>query len=163
MNMKCNKETETSFYHLDWILGKCKNNCSITDLKSCISKHYQPKQGEENFLSSYVFEKVMTNYYNEQSKVCFYDRVTRVDKKSTLFAIIDQLQHLAQKYLVHRFMVSNDTYYWKNFIQNNPFHVLTEKFQVQSDDYSGKQQTLHNTVLHSPNNKTTKYIRRYKP
>ena len=25
MNMKCNKETETSFYHLDCILGKCKN------------------------------------------------------------------------------------------------------------------------------------------
>ena len=122
--MKCNKETETSFYHLDCILGKCKNKCSITDLKSCISKHYQPKQGEENFLLSYVFEKVMTNYFNEQSKVCFYDRVTRVDKKSTLFGIIDQLQHLAQKYLVHRFMVSNDTYYWKNFIQNNPFHVF---------------------------------------
>ena len=56
----------------------------------------------------------------------------------------------------------------ENFIQNSPFHVvwldysqninLTEKFQVQSADYSGKQQTLHNTVLHSPNNKTTKYI-----
>ena len=99
MNMKCNKETETSFYHLDCILGKCKNRCSITDLKSCISKHYQPKQGEENFLLSYVFEKVMTNYFNEQSKVCFYDRVTRVDKKSTLFGIIDQLQHLAQNTL----------------------------------------------------------------
>ena len=46
MNMKCNKETETSFYHLDCILGKCENKCSITNLKSCISKHYQPKQGE---------------------------------------------------------------------------------------------------------------------
>ena len=94
--------------------------------------------------------------------------VIRVDKKDRLFGIIDQLQHLAQKYLVHRFMVCNDTYYWKNFIQNSPFHIfwvdysqninLTEKFQVQSADYSGKQQTLHNTVLHSPNNKTTKYM-----
>ena len=41
----------------------------------------------------------MTNYFNEKSKVCFYDRVTRVDKKSTLFGIIDQLQHLAQNTL----------------------------------------------------------------
>ena len=100
--------------------------------------------------------------------------VTRVDKKDTLFGIVDQLQLLAQKYLVHRFMVSNDTY-WKNFIQNSPFDVvwldysqninLTEKFQVQSADYSEKQQTLHNTVLYSPNNKTTKYIyhRWYEP
>ena len=99
MDMKCNKETETSFYHLDCILGKCKNKCSITDLKSCISKHYQPKQGEENFLLSYVFEKVMTYYFNKKSKVCFYDRVTRVDKKDTLLEIIDQLQHLAQNTL----------------------------------------------------------------
>ena len=41
----------------------------------------------------------------------YYVLVTRVDKKDTLFGIIDQLQHLAQEYLVHRFMVSNDTYY----------------------------------------------------
>ena len=68
MNMKCNKETKTSFYHLDCILGKCRNKCSIvTDLKSCISKHPRPKQGEENFLLSYVFEKVMTNYFNKKS------------------------------------------------------------------------------------------------
>ena len=99
MDMKCNKETETSFYHLNCILGKYKNKCSITDLKSCISKHYQPKQGEENFLLSYVFEKVMTYYFNTMSKVCFYDRVTCVDKKDTLFGIIDQLQHLAQNTL----------------------------------------------------------------
>ena len=74
--------------------------------------------------------------------------VTSVDKKDTLFEIIDQLQHLAQKYLVHRFMIGNDTY-WKYFIQNSPFDVvwldysqninLTEKFQVQSLDYSGNQ------------------------
>ena len=44
---------------------------------------------------------------------------------------------------------------WLDYSQNVN---LTEKFQGQSSDCSGKQQTLHNTVLHSQNNKTTKYI-----
>ena len=47
---------------------------------------------------------------------------------------------------------------WLDYSQNIN---LTEKFQVQSAHYSGKQQTLHNTVLHSPNNKTIKQRNTY--
>ena len=38
-------------------------------------------------------------------QVCYYRRVGRVDKKETIFEIMAHLQVLAQKDLVHRFII----------------------------------------------------------
>ena len=45
--MKCNKEESTSFHGLHCILGKCKNNCQIVDVKKQIRKSYHLNQKEK--------------------------------------------------------------------------------------------------------------------
>ena len=107
------------------------------------------------------FSNVATSYFNTARKKVVYNRTTRVDKHESLSSVIMELQHLSQKYLLHRFNVSNDNYYWKLFLETTESYVLwldysqniklTEKNQVQSAHFSGRQHTLHNTVLRSPN------------
>ena len=66
------------------------------------------------------------------------------------------------------FFVINDKFYWKNFCQTKKDQTLwldysqniafTEKKQVQSAHFSGRQHTLHNTVIQSPNEGESVYI-----
>ena len=108
----------------------------------------------------YVFETVTTKYFNKNGKQVSYTRTARVGKNESLHSIIDQLQQLAKNYLLHRFSVVNDKIYWKEFLEATGNHTLwldysqniafTEKKQVQSAHFSGRQHTLHNTVIQSP-------------
>ena len=66
------------------------------------------------------------------------------------------------------FFVINDKFYWKNFCQTTKYQTLwldysqnivfTEKKQVQLAHFSGRQHTLHNTVIKSPNEGESVYI-----
>ena len=89
-------------------------------------------------------------------------RTARVDKHDSFETIINKLQVLAEKYLLHQFFVVNDKRYWKKkILQVTQYYTLwldysqniafTEKKQVQSAHFSGRQHTLHNTVIQSPN------------
>ena len=108
----------------------------------------------------YVLEAVTTKYFNKNGKKVSYTRTARVDKNESLHSIIDQLQQLAKNYLLHRFSVVNGKIYWKEFLETTGNHTLwldysqniaiTEKKQVQSAHFSGRQHTLHNTVIQSP-------------
>ena len=108
----------------------------------------------------YVFETVTTKYFNKNGKQVSYTRTARVDKNESLHSIINQLQQLAKNYLLHRFSVVNDRIYKKEFLETteNPTLWLdysqniafTEKKQVQSAHFSGRQHILHNTVIQSP-------------
>ena len=155
--MKCGKETGTNYYYRDCILGTCKNKCRVTNIANDLC-------GENDLnisVSYYIFSNVATSYFNTAGKKVVYNRTTRVDKHESLSSVIMELQHLSQKYLLHRFNVSNDNYYWKLFLETTESYVLwldysqniklTEKNQVQSAHFSGRQHTLHNTVLRSPN------------
>lgn len=64
------------------------------------------------------------------------------------------------------FFVVNDKVYWKKmFLKNTQHHTLwldysqniafKEKRQVQSAHFSGKQQTLHNTIIQTPGEMVT--------
>ena len=101
-----------------------------------------------------------TKYFNKNGKQLSYTCTAHVDKNESLHSIIDQLQQLAKNYLLHRFSVVNDKIYWKEFLETTGNHTFwldyflniafTEKKQVQSAHFSGRQHTLHNTVIQSP-------------
>ena len=82
--------------------------------------------------------------------------------------IISQLQSVAMHYLIHRFFIINDFIYWRRFLSETEHDTLwfdysqninfTEKRQVQSAHFSGRQHTLHSTVLQAPKNGKHTYI-----
>ena len=69
MNMKCNKETETSFYHLDCILSKCK--ISVVLLIWNPASQNTINQNREKKISCCLM--CLKNYFNKKGKVCFYE------------------------------------------------------------------------------------------
>ena len=113
-------------------------------------------------------ETVETQYYNKSGKLITDSQTARVDKHNFVKNITDLLQLLPQRYIVHRFFVINNKVYWKKFCQTTEHHTLwldysqniafTEKKQVQSAHFSGRQHTLHNTVIQSPNEGESVYV-----
>ena len=91
-----------------------------------------------------------------------YTQTAHVDKNDLIENIAKQLQILAEKYLLHRFFVVNDKCYWKKFLDQTEHYILwldysqniafKEKKQAQSAHFSGRQHTLHNTIILSPEN-----------
>ena len=165
-NMNCKREPETDFHSRTCILSQCDKNCKIVNISADLAK-VLPKAKTKK-VHYYVFETVDTQYYNNRGKLVSYSRTARVDKHDFVENIIEQLQLLAQKYILHRFFVINDKVYWKKFLQSTEYHTLwldysqniafTEKKQVQSAHFSGKQHTLHNTVIQSPNQGKIVYV-----
>ena len=156
----CPKDTETNFYSRECILGQCKNNCKITcisdDLKNDMAKIKSKK------VHYYVFETVETKYHKKHGKLVTYTRTARVDKNDLLENIARQLQILAEKYFLHRFFVVNEKCCWKKFLDQTEHYTLwldysqniafKEKKQAQSVHFSGRQHTLHKTIILSPEN-----------
>ena len=99
----------------------------------------------------YIFETVQT--------VC----TTHANKHDTTESIISQLQLLSEQYLLHCFFLVNNRCYWKKFLDKTGHHThwlnysqntaFNKKKQVQSAYFSGRQHTLHNTVIQSPDSK----------
>ena len=162
----CQRDAKTDFFKLDCILGKCTNKCQVTNIIHDINDHLAT--AETKNASYYVFEKIPTHYYNKDGKKVTYDRVGRVDKNESVLRIISELQKHASDYLIHRFFAIHDRVHWEKFLDNTPYHALwldfsqniklVEKNQAQSAHFSGKQQTLHNTVLCYPNRSDTRYV-----
>ena len=119
--MKCEKDEAISFHKLNCLLSECENKCEVLD----IMEHLKNigKRNENSLILYYVFEIVPTKYYNNNGELTYYNRTTRLDKKSTFHEIISQLQSLAQHYLVHRFSVANDQFYWQKFLQNSTYFM----------------------------------------
>ena len=157
-NMTCGRETETDFYKRTCIVGQ-RDNCKIVNISNDL-KNYLPNVQAKN-VHYYVFETVETQYYNKSGKLVSYMHNARVDKYDSVETIINKLQVLAEKYLLHCFFMVNDKVYRKKFLQTTQYYTLwldysqniafTEKKQVQSTHFSGRQHTLHNTAIQSPN------------
>ena len=119
-------------------------------------------------VSFYVFEAVKTKCFSKLGKDVSYDRTARVDKKDLIQNIISQLQSAAMHYLIHHFFIINDFTYWRRFLSETEHYTLwldypqninfTKKRQVQSAHFSGRQHTLHSTVLQAPKNGKHSYI-----
>ena len=157
--IQCDRDQETNYFELECILGKCGNSCQIINIKDYCKPFL--KAAKNKTVSFYVFEKVTTFYYNKNGEKVGYDRTGRVDKNWHINEIIDELQSMASKYLQHYFFVINDRVYWKRFLDSSTNFTLwldysqniafKEKKQVQSAHFSGKQHTLHNTLIRNPN------------
>ena len=163
-SFKCNPEEDTHFFKLECILRKCENKCKITD----IMKDLNLKDDNNQMTSYYIFERMVTSYFNKSGKNVSYTRTSHIDKKEPIRDVTEKLQSVSQKYLLHRYSIVNDKIYWQKFLLNNPHYTLLldysqniafkEKYQCQSAHFSGRQQTLHNTVLQSPKNGDNTYL-----
>ena len=71
------------------------------DLKSYL-------QNQSKNVQFYVYETAETKYYNKKGEQTSYTCTTRVDKQEKIEIVINNLQSLATKYLLHRFFVIND-------------------------------------------------------
>ena len=100
--------------------------------------------------------------HNNRNLVCI---TTETNKKSYLHLhcfCCCLIQSVAVHYLIHRFLIINDFTYWRRFLSETEHYTLwldysqtinfTEKRQVQSAHFSGRQHTLHDTVLQAPKN-----------
>ena len=112
----------------------------------------------EKKVSYYEFESVTESYNNKQGEKRFYKRIARVDYKDVkLRDVYARLMEVSKDYLVHRHMTILDKVYWARFLCNVDQPILwmdysmniklTEKNQVQSAHFSGKQQTLHDSLI----------------
>ena len=111
-------------------------------------------------ISYNIFEKVEEIYYGKHGNKKFYQLVARVDKRAPLNEVYDLLQSVARDYLKHRYHVSCDNVYWKRFLEQTDNCVvwldysqnikLTPKTEAQSAHFSGKQQTLHDSLIRDP-------------
>ena len=149
----CEKDENLNFNTLQCIRGTCARSCSLSTSTERTFDDNTPKR-------YYTAEKVPTVYYNKQGKKCEYMRVARVNKSATLQELYTKLEDIAVEYLLHRHSVVADRVFWAHMSETleQPYiHMdysqniaLKPKHEVQSQHYSGKEQTLHCTVLVFP-------------
>ena len=127
----------------------------------------QIKTNSKKIVKFYVFERVDTKYFDTNGVEKIYKRTTRVDKREELSKVVEMLDSCSKSYLLHRYRVVNDNVHWARLLMktNQPILWLDysrninfkEKCQVQSAHFSGKQQTLHCSLLINPDG-SNKYI-----
>ena len=117
---------------------------------------------DDEKLYAYVqFQPTKTRFFNTQGKPVEYTRCARTELK----ALLNDMQRLLIEggigYLQHCFFVSLDKAFWLRFkseclcpiihIDYSENIQLTPKNEVQSAHYSGRQHTLHCSVLFNNN------------
>ena len=96
-------------------------------------------------VNSDVFDTVEIQYYNKSGKlVCSQN--AQVNKHELVGNIINQLQVLAQKYILHRFFVINNKVYWEkttnyhtlwlNYSQNIAFTEKKSNWHISQEGYT---------------------------
>ena len=152
-SFQCGPDEKLSFVPRSCILSECENKCQPSTANEREFKDKTPKK-------YYVFEKVLTFYHNKDGRKINYERTTRVDKEATLDELYRMLKDVAVNYLLHRHSVVADRVFWSHMheILTQPYiHLdysenigLKPKHEVQAMHFSGKEQTLHCTVLKCP-------------
>ena len=160
MFFECQKDRDINYPKLSCIEGICTNNCVITDESN---KDYQ----WDKHVSYYQFGKVTESYYNKKGEKTYYERTARKDFNVPLKDAYNLLQKFAKDYLRHRYHTLLDKVYWDRYLSETNVPVvwmdysmninLTEKNQVQSAHFSGRQQTLHDSLIQRPGGNTYIY------
>ena len=153
--ISCSNENDTEFVHVDCIRGKCSSNFKPLDIVQDLAGEIK-KYGKK-LVSYYIFERVDTTYFDSTGTLKTYKRTTRVDKKEPFIEVVHKLQSCSRDYLLHRYRITNDKVHWAKLLHevNHPILWLDysnninfrEKRQAQSAYYSGKQQTLHCSII----------------
>ena len=150
-NFKCEKDSQ-NFHKIDCISGACGNQCS--------TKLNNVRFGDK-VVTYTVFEGTPTYYYDKQGKEVCYKRTARCDKKATVDEIHELLQKSAKSYLLHRHFVNADKPFWSKFTAECNYPILyfdfseniniTPKHEAQSAHFSGRQYTLHCSIMETTN------------
>ena len=166
-NFNCEKVTSIDYHDYDCVHEKCENGCKVDDCSELL-KGINDNKVSDKKITYYAFETETETYFNVKGKKVTYTRTAWKDKKEKLSEIICKLRDSLKYYVIHRFCISNDKYYWKYFVEHSKFYTLwidysvnialKEKKQAQSAHYSGKQSTLHNTVMQPPMGGEIRYI-----
>ena len=153
--ISCQKDKDINFHTLECINGSCENQCTI------INELGSSDVDWEKLVSYYQFEPVTEKFYDREGKEKFYKRVARTDYKDVkLKRVYELLMESSKSYLIHRYHTLSDKVYWNRYLGsvNQPIIwmdysmniKLTEKNQAQSAHYSGRQQTLHDSLIQQP-------------
>ena len=151
---ECSYDSHINFPKIECVKGECNKNCTILDE----SEQFKEKDFWLKKISYYQFEQVEEKYYNLEGILKFYSRTGRKDYKDvTVKDVYSLLLVSARSYLLHRYHTLLDKVYWQRYLDETDSAVvwmdysqnikLTEKNQVQSAHFSGKQQTLHDILI----------------
>ena len=112
--------------------------------------------------------RVAECYFDKRGKEKKFYRITRRDYQKPLFEVYENLQECAAVYLEHRYYVAFDHVYWGHFLEETNHYViwldysmnisLTPKREAQSVHYSGKQHTLHDSLIRNPETRNYIYV-----
>ena len=151
---ECEKDWDTGYPKEICIDGKCKNSCNIIDERAKDYNWSKP-------VSYYQFVSVTETYFNKKGKQIHYKHISRKDKDVTLKEVYDLLLKDAKDYLMHRYNVLLDKVFWQQHLDQTNIPVvwmdysqnikLVEKKQVQSTHFSGRQHTLHDSLIQNGN------------
>ena len=67
-----------------------------------------PMPQPHTMVNSDVFKTVAAQYYNKSGKLVTFSQTAQVNKHEFVGNIINQLQLLAQKYILHHFFIINN-------------------------------------------------------
>ena len=137
-----------------------------------LSKHYsvteflnsEPPINSNNFPecndtkeSRYFIFEIKTESFTKNGKITEYSRTARVDKKEKVCEVVKKLLDRGESYLRYRFHVDNiaavlptiresfpDKYIELDFSENL---ALKSNHEVQDDHFSGKQYSLHCSIV----------------
>ena len=118
-SFKCHPDPER-FYNMKCLLGICKNNCEMIN----ITKDLDINNAEKKIVSYYVFESVVTKYFNKKGEEVSYTRTARVDEKEPVSSVVEELHKVYLSYLQHHFFVVNDNIHWNKFLKDTSHYIL---------------------------------------
>ena len=159
MEFEFRNDKVVNFPKVECIKGLCKNECSIVNDEH-MSYDWKKRRYEETNIET---------YFDKKGEKKDYSRTTRDDYKDVeLKEVYQCLQASTRQYLLHRYHTLVDKIYWGKFLDETDEHIvwldysmnikLTEKNQIQSAHYSGKQQTLHDVLIRQPSTNVNKYV-----
>ena len=136
----------------------------ITSLSDEEVKKRFPENSDQKAINYYVFESKHESYLKNGEEIK-YTRTTRVDKNEKVWDLVASLRSSAKQYLRHRSHVQNiasvlpiiresfeGRYIELDFSENI---AMKPKFEVQDAHFSGRQYTLHCSLVHPGE---TKYV-----
>ena len=148
-NFECGVDQKLDFPRLDCISGVCEK-CEQRD-RSNLLKEMNTKP-----VSFYQFKRI-TSFFNKTGEQVEYKRTTRVDDRLPIQEIYNIFEQMARPYILHRYMVVLDKTFWNKFNASCKQSILVldysenikvvPKFEAQAAHFTGRQHSLHRTVL----------------
>ena len=145
---------DNGYYQPECLMSTCKN-CNL-----------KPMFNINDFIIPEIvtFHQFLNSEYSYMSKSGVLKTGKCVIKEKvteTLEELRYNLDKQGQSYLHHRYEIKNDHYLWPQILENTQLGYVfqmdyseniscTPKFEPQDAHFSGKQVSLHCTVVHSP-------------